>query len=520
MESSRPASLPGTNVCIEELEDLYEHAPCGYLSLALGGQILRVNATFQAWSGYSKQDLLGRSFQGLLDFAGKIYYETHFAPLLRMQGFFNEVAFELVASDGSLIPVLVNAVEKRDPDGAPSHVRVTVFNATDRRRYECELLAARDALSNANQELRAFHEALPVGIFRADAAGRIIQASGRFCELFGVESASGWHRFVNADDLAAAEGSLQRAVGNGEPFSSRLRVARGDEAPRLVQIKAIPVSLAGQVAPKIVGVAEDVTEQVHTAARKRELSRYSAISQVTGGLAHHLNNLLQVIMGNLEILEEETGGIVALRQVLDNSQVATERAAALVSRLLVYSGYSTARHDLLDIDACLRDIAQEFGARHRPDHPIVCHLNAQGAVVELDAGMLKEAIGELIANAVSAMPSGGEVRLASQRVTEDAPGHSQQLVVAVCDNGIGMDEAMLAKAREPFYTARDIGQGVGLGLSLVDGVSRIAGGKLTLRSRPGAGTTAEMHLPIASRVGGAGFAVPAGGVSGNVRSPS
>ena len=117
------------------------------------GRITRANATFAAWTGHPSDLLVGRRFQELLNIAGRIYYETHFAPLLRMQGFFNEVALDIVKADGSTLPVLVNAVERRDDAGSVRFVRISVFNATDRRRYERELLEARRAAETANAAL-------------------------------------------------------------------------------------------------------------------------------------------------------------------------------------------------------------------------------------------------------------------------------------------------------------------------------------------------------------------------------
>jgi phosphoserine phosphatase RsbU/P len=130
----------------EDLQDLYENAPCGYLSLRPDGRIVKANATFCRWLGYMPADLIGKRLHDILNIASRIFYETHFAPLLRMQGFFNEVALDLVKSDREPFPVLVNAAERVDVDGKPQFIRLTVFNATDRRRYERELLKARDEL--------------------------------------------------------------------------------------------------------------------------------------------------------------------------------------------------------------------------------------------------------------------------------------------------------------------------------------------------------------------------------------
>jgi phosphoserine phosphatase RsbU/P len=130
----------------EDLEDLYQNAPCGYLSLRPDGRIVMANQTFCRWTGYAADELTGKRLHDFLNIAGRIFYETHFAPLLRMQGFFNEVALDLVKKDGELFPVLVNAAERTDAEGKPQFIRLTVFNATDRRRYERELLKARDEL--------------------------------------------------------------------------------------------------------------------------------------------------------------------------------------------------------------------------------------------------------------------------------------------------------------------------------------------------------------------------------------
>ena len=128
----------------ESAEDLYEHAPCGYLSTLPDGTIVKVNQTLIDWVGRPRESLLdGTRFQSLLAIGSRIYYETHYAPLMQMQGFANEIAFELTVADGRVLPVLVNSRQRRDADGTPLVNRITLFDATDRRRYERELLLAR-----------------------------------------------------------------------------------------------------------------------------------------------------------------------------------------------------------------------------------------------------------------------------------------------------------------------------------------------------------------------------------------
>ena len=141
-----------TRLLEEDAEDLYENAPCGYLSTLPDGLIVKTNGTFLRWTGYTRADLVGgRRFIDLLASGGRIFYETHVAPLLRMQGFVREIAFDVVSATGDRMPVLVNAIQRIDEGGSPAIVRITVFDASDRRRYERELLLARNRAEQAAQ---------------------------------------------------------------------------------------------------------------------------------------------------------------------------------------------------------------------------------------------------------------------------------------------------------------------------------------------------------------------------------
>lgn len=148
----------------ESAEELYENAPCGYLSMQPDGTIGRVNQTFLNWTGYTRAALLaGKRFTELLTVPGRIFHETHYAPLLQMQGFVNEIAFDLrCANRAEPLPVLVNSVQVNDEHGQPLLIRATIFNATDRRRYEQELLRSRSEAEALRDSLAALTSSLDV----------------------------------------------------------------------------------------------------------------------------------------------------------------------------------------------------------------------------------------------------------------------------------------------------------------------------------------------------------------------
>ncbi|MGY1778447.1 SpoIIE family protein phosphatase [Geodermatophilus sp. SYSU D00804] len=142
----------------EDPADLYENAPCGYLSMVPDGRVVKVNRTFCTWTGREPGDVRGRRLPDLLNAGGRVFYETHLAPLLRLQGAVREVALDVVRADGSVLPCLLNAVEVRDEDGQPLLVRATVFEATSRRRYERALLTAQRAAAESEARARTLHQ--------------------------------------------------------------------------------------------------------------------------------------------------------------------------------------------------------------------------------------------------------------------------------------------------------------------------------------------------------------------------
>ena len=145
----------------EDLEDLYETAPCGYVSISPNGRIVKANRTLANWLGWDPGKLPGRSIHEILTVGGRIAVETHLAPLLRMQGHVHEIALDLLTADGEKIPTIANAAEKRGSGSEHLFTRLTLFKAVDRRTYERSLLEAQvraEAESKAQREAAVVRE--------------------------------------------------------------------------------------------------------------------------------------------------------------------------------------------------------------------------------------------------------------------------------------------------------------------------------------------------------------------------
>jgi phosphoserine phosphatase RsbU/P len=216
----------------EDLEDLYENAPCGYLSMQPDGRIVKVNHTLCDWLGRTQDEVLGKRLRDLLNVAGSIFYETHFAPLLRMQGFFHEVALDLLKPDGTVVPVLANAAERRDESDNLLFTRLTLFKATQRRRYERELVEAQAAERAARRELQTLVASLEAGMAQ-EAAGRLeAQQAAELREQFIAVLG---HDLRNP--LAGLEGGrriLERA--HTDPKSVRILRLMGESVSRMTNL--------------------------------------------------------------------------------------------------------------------------------------------------------------------------------------------------------------------------------------------------------------------------------------------
>ncbi|MFP5372680.1 MAG: SpoIIE family protein phosphatase [Actinomycetes bacterium] len=228
----------------EDPADLYENAPMGYLSTLPDGRIVKVNRTFCAWTGRSPEDVLGSRFRDLLTVGGKVFHDTHLAPLLRMQGAVREVALDVLRADGSMLPCLVNAVELRDADGAAVLVRATLFEATSRRRYERELLAAQRAAEESETRSRTLQQVVSDLAAATSAEGVATVIVERSQTALGASGAA----LVLVDEEPAGPGGLSglrpvRSVNLSRELLVALReAASGRLALELAQgVRSVPL---------------------------------------------------------------------------------------------------------------------------------------------------------------------------------------------------------------------------------------------------------------------------------------
>ena len=522
----RSEPTPGVGEA-KDLEDLFEHAPCGYVSALANGKITKVNQTFATWTGLEKDQLVGRRFLDLLNIAGKIYYETHFAPLLRMQGFFNEVALEISCANGKVLPVLVNAVTRKDAKGDVRFIRITIFNASDRRRYERELLAAQRQAEQATKELHALNLTLEAQVAERTRAldrawrlspdlrviagtdGVLTAVNGSWTDLLGWKPSDllghSFVEFTHPDDLAATQDVFAAILEAPliEPYEYRFRHANGSYR-WFSWTAAFEDGQVYATGRHTTIEHERATALAEAEAALRQSQKMEAVGQLTGGLAHDFNNLLAGISGSLELMQARLrqGKLADFERYLSASRDAARRAAALTHRLLAFSRRQTLDPKPTNVNKLVAGMEEMIRRTVGPSIHIEV-VGASGLWTSLvDPSQLENALLNLCINARDAMPEGGRITIETANKWVDEHGArkhdmpaGQYLSLCVTDTGTGMPPEVIAKAFDPFFTTKPIGQGTGLGLSMVYGFARQSNGQVRIYSEVGVGTTICIYLP-------------------------
>jgi PAS domain S-box-containing protein len=319
------------------------------------------------------------------------------------------------------------------------------------------------------------------GRTREQIVGRMVE------EVFDPETAQ------------ALNAHLSAAVRSNAPY--QYERIQGDS---VVEALAAPVSRDPGGSRRLVVSARDVSERRRMEQQLRQAQKMDAIGHLTGGIAHDFNNLLTGITGTLELIQVRVaqGRYSELERYIASGQGAARRAAALTHRLLAFARRQTLDAKPTDANRLIADMADLIQRTVGPE----IKLEVVGAVglwkTLVDANQLENALLNLCINARDAMPGGGTITIeTANRWIDDRMARDRELVrgqyisVCVSDTGCGMPPNVVAQAFDPFFTTKPIGQGTGLGLSMIYGFAKQSGGQARIYSEPAQGTMVCLYLP-------------------------
>src|SRR5689334_9218257 len=386
--------------------------------------------------------------------------------------------------------------------------RRTIFTAIIRDITDRESMMT--TLRQANQTLDAVVQSSPVAILGIDSSRRVIVWNRNAERIFGLSATDVIGRpFPPLIEVAGTElGNMVRRLLEGEVLTNlEIRQQPSREAALDLRVSGAPLYDGDHRVRGAVCIVEDVTESNATQRQLEHAHRMEAVGQLTGGLAHDFNNLLAIVIGNLDLLQDDPDLNDGSKESVDLALKASLGGATLIRQLLAFSRRQALSPKAFDMGALVAS-TRELLSRTLGEHiEVEMRLAPELWPALADSAQVESAIANLAINASDAMPNGGRLTLETANKHLDdryadanpdvQPG--DYVMLAVSDTGTGIPPDILNRVFEPFFTTKEYGKGSGLGLSMVYGFAKQSRGHVKIYSEVGHGTTVRLYLPRAAQ---------------------
>ncbi len=407
---------------------------------------------------------------------------------------------QFVRKDGAVVwvEVVVNLI---DWEGAPAF-QGTVVDISERKKAESALKKTRD-------ELNTILDNIPAYIWYKDTNNYMVHVNKFVADSLGVEAKEleGKHTREYYPDHAEKYWLDDQEVIRTKKSKLHIEepIAVKDGGTRWVETSKIPILEHGNEVTGILVMATDTTERKRAEDQLRYAHKMEAVGQLTAGVAHDFNNLLAVIMSHAELLQAQLGE----KEHSVNSLIkAASRGSELTKKLLAFSRQQALRPQPVDVHSLISGMSDMLVRSLGGNIEIRVSKPKCPWPVYADPGQLENAILNLAINARDAMPKGGRISINLENFQLDESVQNDGLElrsgaylrIEVADDGIGMSAKVISRAFDPFYTTKEVGEGSGLGLSMVYGFVRQTGGDVRILSTKGKGTSVQLYLPRSEKV--------------------
>ncbi len=512
LAASLAATLAERERAAADARALFENSPVGVAISDMGGRVHAANDAFLALIGRDRTEFEAKPPRWDLMTPEEWLPRDEAASAEAVAvGKCTPFEKEYLRPDGVRVPVLVSLGLI---DRASGLTASFVIDLSERK-------AAERALRESEARFRSLADAMPQLVWSARPDGSPDYSNARWREFFG--SAAGmplqavWREAIHPDDLQGVRERWRRSLRTGSPYETECRLRRHDGAYVSVLARALSVRDAAGRVTRWFGTCTDITDIVAArevmarrkvemerlaAERARELDdtqlrlaqaqRVEALGHLAGGIAHDVNNVLQAVRSGAGLLLRSPEDRDDVRRLASMIGEAAGRGAAVTHRLLAFSRGGELRAEAIDAAAILEGLREMLARTLGAAIEVRIEVPPGLPPLRADPGQLETVLVNLATNARDAMPSGGRLTFAAAL---DAAG-SRMVRLSACDTGVGMDEATLARAREPFFTTKEAGKGTGLGLAMAKDFAEGSGGSLDVESEPGRGTVVTIRLPV------------------------
>ena len=467
------------------------------------GRVTRMNPVAEQLTGWTLEEARGKSINEIFPIVDASTRETIENPVEKVIATGETVYLSnhttLIARDGSEYQIADSAAPIRNQHGEILGM-VLVFNdVTEQYRL-------RQAVIVSERRYQTLASVSPVGIFYTDADGACQYVNERWCEITGLSKeqalGSGWADALHKDDVQRVYEAWGLAAKQRQPFKLEYRFQQGDRTRWVLGQAQAEYDDEGEVAG-YVGTITDITDRRQAEQTVRRAQKMDALGKLTGGIAHDYNNMLGVIVGYTDLLQNrlEAAGQNSLLEYTRKIKRAGERGANLTRKLLAFSRRDVSESRRLDINSQLQETRQMLEKTLTARIRLEMQLQPSLWPVWLDAGDLEDAVVNMCINAMHAIDGNGVITLTTENVViSEADNRLHKLpageyvTLSISDTGSGMDEETREKIFEPFFTTKQ-DMGTGLGLSQVYGFVTRSGGEIHVYSEPGHGSRFILYFP-------------------------
>lgn len=414
----------------------------------------------------------------------------------------NTLEFRWIARDGRVLWAKSNSAVITDDEDQPVGLRGVTIDITEHKQAEV-------AIKEAEERYRSIFENAIEGIFQSTADGRFISVNPAMARILGYESPE--ELIADRTDISIqhyvdpnSRAELKRMLAKqGIVVGYECEVYRKDRSKIWVIENIRVICDQNGTLLHYEGSIEDITERKTLEDQLRQSQKLEAVGMLAGGIAHDFNNLLTAITGYSALTLMQLKAEDPLRQNIEEVKKAADRAAALTRQLLAFSRKQVLQLRILNLNEVISELEKMLQRLIGEDIGLRTVLEADLGAIKGDPGQIEQIIMNLAVNARDAMPQGGKLTIETRNVylDEDYAKHhiavnpGPYVLLAVSDNGLGMDEKIRAHIFEPFFTTKEKGKGTGLGLSTVYGIVNQLGGNIWVYSEVGQGTTFKIYLP-------------------------
>jgi PAS domain S-box-containing protein len=462
-------------------------------------RFLAVNVAASAHYGYSREQFLSMS---VLDIRPEEDWpDLHSA--VRSQSQAPERTWRHIKADGTLIDVSIYSRTLVYEGRAAS--LIAALDVTDRKRAEDERQSARDFLHTVIENVP-----VPITVRNANDFTYVLMnaAAERF---FGIPRAQVIGK--TPSDIFSKDTVDTISEHDRNILESRRRQFYGEHTvntpgngKRYAAATCHPILDSRERPQHLLTVIEDLTESKAINQQLQQAQKMEAVGNLTGGLAHDFNNLLAIIIGNLDLIQDEIAGNSLVEQKIDAVLQASLRGAELTQRLLAFSRRQPLQPRRIDVNGLVSKTTQLLARTLGENITIELDTAVDLWPVLVDAAQMETALINIAVNARDASPNGGKLIIACRNTHLDADYAARHaevkagdyVLIEISDMGTGMPPEVLQRIFEPFFTTKDSGKGTGLGLSMVYGFIKQSGGHISAYSEIGKGTTFRLYLPRVS----------------------